>query len=157
MIPKVVEIEEIKVIGLQKTCQTTDLETEKAILWKQFKQFASDILDQTNGELMEICRQKQGSLVTHCVALEVNNVDIVPAGMISFNIPPQSYIYMKHNGYTHTLWKSLNEIKQWAKEHHCRLDPNQFMIHVKISEEPPVHELYVKLEDKKRESTEIVV
>lgn len=157
MIPQIVEIGEIKVIGLQTTCHETELATEKAALWKQFRQFANDIPNQTDGHFMEICLQKQGSLVTPCIAMEVKSADIVPSGLISFSIPPQSYIYLKHHGHTQTVWQSLNEIKQWAKHHRCRLDPNQFMIDVRILEDPPVHGLYVKLEDKKRQTTEIVV
>lgn len=157
MIPKIVDIGEIKVIGLQKTCQETNLAAEKAHLRKQFRQFAIEIPNQIDGEVMEICLQKHGCLITHCIAIEVNSADIVPSGMISLSIPPQQYIYMEHRGHAQTIWQSVNKIKQWAKSHHCRLDPRQFMIDVQTSEEPPVHALYVKLADKKRESAEIVI
>ena len=157
MIPKIVEIGEIKVIGLQTTCQEAELAAEKERLWKQFKQFANVIPNQTDGYMMEICLQKQGSLIVYCVAMEVERADIIPSGMTSFTIPPQNYIHVEHTGYTETVWQSLNEIKQWAKNYRCRLDPSQFTIDVTISEDPPAHGLYVKLEDQKIESGEIVV
>ncbi|OCA88762.1 GyrI-like domain-containing protein [Pseudobacillus wudalianchiensis] len=157
MIPKIVEIGEIKVIGLQTTCQEAELAAERERMWKQFKHFADTIPNQTNGHMMEICLQKQGSLIKHCVAMEVESADIVPSGMTSFTIPPQSYIHIEHTGCTDTIWQSLYELKQWAKNYHCRLDPNHFTIDVTISEDPPTHGLYVKLEDQKIESGELVV
>lgn len=90
MIPKIVDIGEIKVIGLQKTCQETNSAAEKANLRKQFRQFAIEIPNQIDGDVMEICLQKHGCLITHCIAIEVNSADIVPSGMISLSIPRSS-------------------------------------------------------------------
>ncbi|KKB44433.1 GyrI-like domain-containing protein [Bacillus thermotolerans] len=155
--PQIVEVGSFTVVGLKVACQAAQLTERRMALWERLRTFASEIPNQTTGRFMDICLFKKGSLVIHCVAMQVETVDIIPDGMTTFSIPAQSYVYTSHQGPAENVQQSLHQIKQWAKEHRCRLDPTHFTIDVTVSEDPPIHAIYMKLEDVKRESIEVVV
>ncbi|MBM7648247.1 putative transcriptional regulator YdeE [Bacillus ectoiniformans] len=157
MVPKIVELKEVKVVGLSKTFEEAALAKELPILQNNFRERADEISLKVDDHLINVCIKKVGTRVTHFVGTEVNSYESIPEGMEDFTIPSQSCIFFEHQGSQSTVWKSFSLMYKWAKDHHCLLDTNGFKIDVTITEDPPVHELYIKLADKIEQSAEKAV
>lgn len=155
MTPEIVDVRTVTVIGFEISGTQEEIDALRPEWTKRFLEAASQIPEQTNGNLMDICLRRAGQLYTHCIAMEVNQIDIIPSGMTSLTIPPGSYALLQFLGSDDEIPFAFRTILQWAREHKVRLDPNEFRIDVTIDEGR--HHLYWRLADKRSEAIEEAV
>lgn len=155
MNPKLVDVRAVTVVGFEMSGTEEEIAAMRPE-WKQrFLEAASQIPAQTDGHLMDICLKRAGQLYTHCIAMEVSHIDIIPSGMSSLTIPAGSYALLEFHGGAEEVKSGFRSILSWAREHHVRLDQNEFRIHVTVHEEQ--HHLYWRLANKRSEAIEEAV
>ncbi|OLN21186.1 hypothetical protein BTO30_16275 [Domibacillus antri] len=155
MMPKIVNVRTVTVIGFEMSGTQEEIAAMRPEWTARFLEAASQISGQTDGHLMDICLKRAGQLYTHCIGMEVNQIDIIPAGMTSLTVPPGSYALLEFHGEGEEIPFAFRTILQWAREHKVRLDTNEFRINVKIAEGH--HHLYWRLADKRTEAVEEAV
>ncbi|WNS81042.1 GyrI-like domain-containing protein [Domibacillus sp. DTU_2020_1001157_1_SI_ALB_TIR_016] len=155
MNPKLVDVRAITVVGFEMSGTEEEIAAMRPEWKKRFLETASQIPSQTDGYLMDICLKRAGQLYTHCIAMEVSHIDIIPSGMSSLTIPAGSYALLELDGQEKDVKNGFRSILAWAREHHIRLDPNEFRIHVTIHGEQ--HHLYWRLANKRSEAAEEAV
>ncbi|WP_046175984.1 GyrI-like domain-containing protein [Domibacillus indicus] len=155
MNPKLVDVRAVTVVGYEMSGTQKEIEAMRPEWKKRFLEAASQIPGQTDGYLMDICLKRSGQLYTHCIAMEVNHIDIIPSGMSSLTVPAGSYVLLEFSGESKDVKYGFRSILSWAREHKIRLDANEFRIHVTVSDIE--HQLYWRLADKKSEAIEEAV
>jgi predicted transcriptional regulator YdeE len=155
MTPKIVNVRTVTVVGFEMSGTQDEIAALRPEWTKRFLEAASQISGQTDGNLMDICLKRAGQLYTHCIAMEVNQIDIMPSGMTSLTIPSGSYALLEFHGSDDETQFAFRTILQWAREHKIRLDANEFRIKVTIEEGH--HHLYWRLADKRSEANEEAV
>ncbi len=155
MTPKIVDVRTVTVIGFEISGTQDEITALRPEWTKRFLKAASQIPGQTDGNLMDICLKRAGQLYTHCIAMEVKQIDIIPSGMTNSTIPSGSYALLEFHGSDDEIQFAFRTILQWAREHKVRLDSNEFRIDVTIEEGH--HHLYWRLADKRSEAIEEAV
>lgn len=155
MLPRIVDVRAVTVVGFEMSGTQEEIAALRPEWTARFLEAASQIPDQTDGNLMDICLKRAGQLYTHCIAMKVNHIDIIPAGMTSLTIPAGSYAFLEFHGSDKEVVFAFRTILQWAREHKVRLDSNEFRINVTIKEN--FHHLYWRLADKRSEASEEAV
>lgn len=155
MNPKIVDVRAVTVVGYEMSGTQEEIATLRPEWKERFLEVAGQIPEQTDGHLMDICLKRAGQLYTHCIAMEVNHIDIIPAGMSSLTIPAGSYALLEFHGEAEEVKYGFRSILTWAREHNVRLDANEFRIHVTVSDGH--HHLYWRLADKRSEAIEEAV
>ncbi|OKL37515.1 GyrI-like domain-containing protein [Domibacillus mangrovi] len=155
MTPKIVDVRTVAVVGFEIRGTQDEIAALRPEWTKRFLEAASQIPRQTDGNLMDICLKRAGQLYTHCIAMDVNQIDIIPSGMTSLIIPSGSYALLEFHGRDDEIQFAFRTILQWAREHKVRLDSNEFRIDVTIDDGH--HHLYWRLADKRSEAIEKAV
>lgn len=155
MSPKIVDVRSVTVVGFEISGTLEEIAALRPEWTARFLETASQIPDQTDGNLMDICVKRTGQLYTHCIGMEVDHIDIIPAGMTSLTVPAGSYAFLEFYGSDHEISFAFRSILHWAREHKIRLDSNEFRINVTINEGH--HHLYWRLADKRSEAVEEAV
>lgn len=155
MVPKIVNMRTVTAIGFEISGTQDEINALRPKWTKRFLEAASRIPGQTDGNVMDICLKRAGQLYTHCIAMEVNKIDIIPSGMTSLTIPSGSYALLEFHGSRDEIPFAFRTILQWARDHNIRLDANEFRVDVTIEE--GFHHLYWRLADKRSEAIEEAV
>ncbi len=115
MKPKIVELKEMKVIGLK--CETTMRENTIPQLWGQFNTRCNRITNRTNDRFalgicpyVEMDNFDENTPFDYIAGLPVESFDNVPDGMVTYVISPAKYAVFTHKGALNTLQDTYNTI-----------------------------------------------
>jgi len=92
-----VNLPEMKLAGLPVAGPSTVLETALPEAWKTFLEREVE-LGKHNGMRYGVCVQKKDGVQLECVAVEVADLNNLPAGMIGIRVPARRYALMTHRG-----------------------------------------------------------
>ncbi|MBT2691268.1 GyrI-like domain-containing protein [Bacillus sp. ISL-47] len=119
------ELGEMKLIGLRVLCPGDHYikEIPKAIT----------LLNERSGEIKHVLNPHQlvGAFFVeersqvedgYWICVEVKEIEEVPSGMTSLEIPSQKYAVIRHNGSNHEIGNSYSKLHGWIEEKgYCRL------------------------------------
>lgn len=113
------KLEQIHLVGIRVCCPGEKYVSEIPKASKRLEERKHEILHVTNPTL------QMGAFVVdassedqegYWVCLQVNKVEQIPEGMVSLNIPPQTYAVIKHTGPNQTILHTYNELHLWMKK-----------------------------------------
>ncbi len=115
MTPKIVEMGEMKVIGLK--CQTTMKENTIPQLWGQFNTNCNRVPNRTDDKFaLGVCPYvdmehfDENTPFEYITGLAVTTFDNVPEDMVAYTIPAAKYAVFTHKGALDTLQDTYNQI-----------------------------------------------
>ena len=155
MMPKIINVRNVTVVGFELSGTQEEIAEMRPEWTARFLEKASQIPGQTDSHLLDICLKRAGQLYTHCIGMEVTQIDIIPTGMTSLTVPAGSYVLLEFFGSEQEIPFAFRTILQWARDHRVRLDKNEFRITVTLEEK--YRHLYWRLADKQSEAAEEAV
>lgn len=112
MTPEIVEQEAMKIVGVASKYQDGDLSLPK--LWSAFSPYKDSINNRVGSDFFGIYESYEehddGTTFVYICAAQVANFDSVPEGMITRELPVQTYAKFTHIGPLSTLEETLRYI-----------------------------------------------
>src|SRR5579859_1838251 len=103
-----------QVAGLQITCHPSLLPTLMPLFWQTFTGRLAMIDHHLGSDtIFKVRRQQHSEEETHCVCVAVSSPQDLPAGMVSFEVPAQTYAVFRYAGGGTDLTATYQNIERW--------------------------------------------
>ncbi|WGU96455.1 GyrI-like domain-containing protein [Paenibacillus dendritiformis] len=133
---RVIELKEMKLVGLRVVCPGDQYVNE--IPKASF--VLKERLNEINGALNPV--RLIGAFIVgdyseeedgYWVCVEVNDISLVPEGMVSVVVPKQRYAVIRHKGPNYEIRNTYEKLHHWIEEN--KLERLQRSWHLEISDE----------------------
>ncbi len=111
---QVVYKDKFSVVGIVITGKWDELATKMRAAWKTFFDQSSAILNTIGDYAFDISLAEDDGVYTQLICKEVSNIEEIPPGMVAKEIPPQAYIYHRHEGDVRQIAESFGKMYAWA-------------------------------------------
>ncbi|MBM7652963.1 GyrI-like domain-containing protein [Neobacillus cucumis] len=113
---KVIEKEEIKVVGIPWTGTYSELETIPSLFNKMEKRI-KEVACLSNEPVVIAPFHGRETELTYYVTKPVEKIENVPEGMVGFSIPRKNYVYTTHNGSMEEIENTYRRLFTWMEEY----------------------------------------
>ena len=134
-----------KVVGIPVIATWDELWTEVPAVWDEVLSRQTEIRHRVNALFLDISLNKFGDTYTQLVCAEVSAFEQVPAGMITWEIPDQRYLYHRHEGTLKDIAGSFGQMYQWAAENNLSIDDFKLDCGYTVASHERQHDLYIRV------------
>ena len=142
---KIIERAALTVVGIPVHAAWTELWTEMPKAWRVFIARHAELEGRVSDRLLDISLEKRGERYSQLIGAEVASVGVVPAGMISVEIPAQRYIHHQHRGPTAGIAVSFGAIYDWARDNGHAADDFKLDVGYTAFGDELEHDLFVRI------------
>ncbi|GAA0134883.1 hypothetical protein YSY43_17230 [Paenibacillus sp. YSY-4.3] len=133
---KIVELNAKKLVGIRVVCPGDEYVSEIPRAAVQLKERLSEIKEVVHPARLigafvagDFSEEEDG----YWVCVEVNDIQEVPAGMVSIVVPGQKYVVLRHTGPNTEIRNSYEQLHRWIAENQLERLPRAW--HLEITEE----------------------
>ncbi|WP_040209567.1 GyrI-like domain-containing protein [Neobacillus jeddahensis] len=118
---QVVEKEELKVVGISWTGTYSQVHTIPS-LFQKLEDRLEEVANQSNDPVFIAPFHRRETEFTYYVTKPVEKIDVLPEGMIGFNIPSKNYVFTTHQGAPEEVENTYLQVLSWMKDYGYELD-----------------------------------
>jgi predicted transcriptional regulator YdeE len=114
---KVKKMSELKLIGFRVVCSGDQYIIEIPKAASKLKERVHEIQHLINKHVQLgafIAEDTAGDLDGYWVGMEVEKIEVIPPGMVSLTIPPQTYVSTFYQGTNHGIRDAYRDMHEWA-------------------------------------------
>jgi predicted transcriptional regulator YdeE len=112
----VIEREEMAVVGFAWNGNYSQMD-QIPFLFERMKQRSGEVLYQKNPNIFIAPYHTRETELTYYVTVPVEEISMVPEGMVGFTIPEKSYVFCNHNGTAAEIEHTYRRIEAWMEEY----------------------------------------
>ena len=115
---KVKEIGGLNIVGFRVLCPGEQYIIEIPKAAAVLKERGDEIQHLINKEVQLgafVAEDTTGDLDGYWVGMEVEKIEVIPPGMVSFTIPPQTYVSTFYQGTNHGIRDAYRDMHEWAE------------------------------------------
>ncbi|MFI8574419.1 GyrI-like domain-containing protein [Rossellomorea aquimaris] len=115
---KVKNTGELKLIGFRVVCPGDQYIIEIPKAASKLKEKVHEIQHLVNDQVQLgafIAEDTTGDLDGYWVGMEVEKIEVIPPGMVSLTIPPQTYVSTFYQGANHGIRDAYRDMHEWAE------------------------------------------
>lgn len=115
---KVKKIGELKLIGFRVVCPGDQYIIEIPKAAYELKERVHEIQHLINKQVQFgafIAEDTTGDLDGYWVGMEVERIDVIPPGMVSLTVPPQTYVSTLYHGANDGIRDAYRDMHEWAE------------------------------------------
>jgi predicted transcriptional regulator YdeE len=126
---RVIAREEMKIVGISWNGAYSQMD-QIPFLFETMKQRFDEVLYQKNDNIFIAPFHRRETELTYYVTVPVEEINLVPEGMVGFTIPEKNYVFCTHKGTAAEIEHTYRRMEAWMEDYGYEQDHQALSLEV---------------------------